>query len=215
MELLRPAPICSLVNCDDLENLDAESALAEMRKEQEVLKLLPDVYAYRYDFKRISPSIINDFEYCPRLLWVQYKLGLKLFTKDAAVSLVRGKLLHERYERAVSVFDNVMVEYKVEIGDLVGVVDVVIKRGRDYIPVEVKTGLATKEAHRRQLQIYIYLLKARYGYLVYRNRVERVERDDGAVKLLEEIRRILSGDGREIGGECDRCMFKVICKNIL
>jgi CRISPR-associated exonuclease Cas4 len=215
MELLRPAPICSLVNCDDLENLDAESALAEMRKEQEVFTLLPDVYAYRYDFKRISPSIINDFEYCPRLLWVQYKLGLKLFTKDAAVSLVRGKLLHERYERAVSVFDNVMVEYKVEIGDLVGVVDVVIKRGRDYIPVEVKTGLATKEAHRKQLQIYIYLLKARYGYLVYRDRVERVERDDGAVRLLEEIRRILSGDGREIGRECDRCMFKVICKNVL
>jgi CRISPR-associated exonuclease Cas4 len=215
MELLRPVPICSLVNCDDLENLDAESALAEMRKEQEVFTLLPDVYAYRYDFKRISPSIINDFEYCPRLLWVQYKLGLKLFTKDAAVSLVRGKLLHERYERAVSVFDNVMVEYKVEIGDLVGVVDVVIKRGRGYIPVEVKTGLATKEAHRKQLQIYIYLLKARYGYLVYRDRVERVEQDDGAVRLLEEIRRILSGDGREIGRECDRCMFKVICKNVL
>jgi CRISPR-associated exonuclease Cas4 len=215
MELLRPVPICSLVNCDDLENLDAESALAEMRKEQEVFTLLPDVYAYRYDFKRISPSIINDFEYCPRLLWVQYKLGLKLFTKDAAVSLVRGKLLHERYERAVSVFDNVMVEYKVEIGDLVGVVDVVIKRSRDYIPVEVKTGLATKEAHRKQLQIYIYLLKARYGYLVYRDRVERVERDDGAVRLLEEIRRILSGDGREIGRECDRCMFKAICKNVL
>jgi CRISPR-associated exonuclease Cas4 len=215
MELLRPVPICSLVNCDDLENLDVESALAEMRKEQVVFTLFPDVYAYRYDFKRISPSIINDFEYCPRLLWVQYKLGLKLFTKDAAVSLVRGKLLHERYERAVSVFDNVMVEYKVEMGDLVGVVDVVIKRGRDYIPVEVKTGLATKEAHRKQLQIYIYLLKARYGYLVYRNRVERVERDDGAVRLLEEIRRILSGDGRVIGRECDRCMFKVICKNVL
>ncbi len=215
MELLLPKPICSLVDCDDLENLDAESALAEMKKEQEVFTLFPDVYAYRYDFKRISPSIINDFEYCPRLLWVQYKLGLKLFTKDAAVSLVRGKLLHERYERAVSVFDNVMVEYKVEIGDLVGVVDVVIKRGRDYIPVEVKTGLATKGAHRRQLQIYIYLLKARHGYLVYRNRVERVERDDSAVMILEEIRRILSGDGREIGRECERCMFKAICKNVL
>jgi CRISPR-associated exonuclease Cas4 len=91
----------------------------------------------------------------------------------------------------------------------------VIKRGRDYIPVEVKTGLATKGAHRKQLQIYIYLLKARHGYLVYRNRVERVERDDSAVMILEEIRRILSGDGREIGRECERCMFKAICKNVL
>jgi len=215
MELLLPKPICSLVNCDDLENLDVESALAEMRKEQEVFELLPDVYAHRYDFKRVSPSVINDFEYCPRLLWVQHKLGLKLFTKNSAVSLVRGRLLHERYERAVSVFDNVVTEYRVEIGELVGVVDVVIRRGRDHIPVEVKTGLASREAHKNQLQIYIYLLKARHGYLVYRNRVERVERDDDAVKLLEEIKRILSGDRLEINKECERCVFKAICKNVL
>jgi hypothetical protein len=45
---------------------------------------------------------------------------------------------------------------------------------------------------------------------VYRNRVERVERDDGAVRLLEEIRQILSGDGREIDRECEGCMFKVV-----
>ena len=44
MELLLPKPICSLVNCDDLDDIDVESALAEMRKEQEVFILLPDVY---------------------------------------------------------------------------------------------------------------------------------------------------------------------------
>jgi CRISPR-associated exonuclease Cas4 len=213
MELLLPKPICSLVNCDDLENLDAESALAEMRKEQEVFKLLPDVYAYRYDFRRLSPSVINDFEYCPRLLWVQYKLGLKLFTKNSAVSLVRGRLLHERYERAISDFDNVVTEYKIEVGELVGVVDVVIKRGREYIPVEVKTGMATKEAHRKQLQIYIYLLKARYGYLVYRNKVERVERDDSAVELLANIKKILSMD-KPPEARCSSCPFMAICKNL-
>ncbi|MCI4446308.1 MAG: CRISPR-associated protein Cas4 [Pyrobaculum sp.] len=213
MELLLPKPICSLVNCDDLENLDAESALSEMRKEQEVFILLPDVYAYRYDFRRLSPSVINDFEYCPRLLWVQYKLGLKLFTKNSAVSLVRGRLLHERYERAISDFDNVVTEYKIEVGELVGVVDVVIKRGREYIPVEVKTGMATKEAHRKQLQIYIYLLKARYGYLVYRNRVERVERDDSAVELLANIKKILSMD-KPPEARCSSCPFMAICKNL-
>jgi CRISPR-associated exonuclease Cas4 len=213
MELLLPKPICSLVNCDDLDNLDAESALAEMRKEQEVFILLPDVYAYRYDFRRLSPSVINDFEYCPRLLWVQYKLGLKLFTKNSAVSLVRGRLLHERYERAISDFDNVVTEYKIEVGELVGVVDVVIKRGREYIPVEVKTGIATKEAHRKQLQIYIYLLKARYGYLVYRNKVERVERDDSAVELLANIKKILSMD-KPPEARCSSCPFMAICKNL-
>jgi len=213
MDLLLPKPICSLVNCDDLDDLDAESALAEMRKEQEVFILLPDVYAYRYDFRRLSPSVINDFEYCPRLLWVQYKLGLKLFTKNSAVSLVRGRLLHERYERAISDFDNVVTEYKIEVGELVGVVDVVIKRGREYIPVEVKTGIATKEAHRKQLQIYIYLLKARYGYLVYRNKVERVERDDSAVELLANIKKILSMD-KPPEARCSSCPFMAICKNL-
>jgi CRISPR-associated exonuclease, Cas4 family len=212
MELLLPKPICSLINCDDLDNLDVETALAEVKRGQEVFKLLPDVYAYKYDFRRISPSVINDFEYCPRLLWVQYKLGLKFFTKNSAISLVRGRLLHERYERAVSVFDNVLTEYKVEIGDLVGVVDVVIKRGREYIPVEVKTGVATREAHRKQLQIYIYLLKARYGYLVYRGKVEKVERDNSVVGLLDEIKKILNMD-KPPETKCNNCRFVAICKN--
>ncbi|ABL88873.1 CRISPR-associated exonuclease, Cas4 family [Pyrobaculum islandicum DSM 4184] len=215
MELLRPRPICRLINCDDLENLDAEGALEELKKEQEIFRLFPDIYAYRYDFKRISPSVINDFEYCPRLLWVQHKLRLKLFTKGSAVSLIRGRLLHERYERAVSVFDNVIIEYKVEIGDLVGVIDVVVKKGRNLIPVEIKAGTATREAHRRQLQIYIHLLNAKYGYLVYRNRVEIVERDDNALKLLKEIRQILESDKPPENKKCHSCVFDIICKNIL
>gem|GEM_PF-2809919 len=28
--------------------------------------------------------MINDFEYCPRLPWMQYKPSLKLFAKNAA-----------------------------------------------------------------------------------------------------------------------------------
>ena len=51
-------------------------------------------------------------------------------------------------------------------------------------------------------------------YLAYRNRVEQVERDDGAVMILEGIRQILSGNGREIDRECEGCMFKVVCKNV-
>ncbi|MEM4492547.1 MAG: CRISPR-associated protein Cas4, partial [Pyrobaculum sp.] len=90
MELLRPRPLCSVARCDDLE-LDVETALRELKKERDVFRLLPDVYAYRYDFKRLSPSVINDYEYCPRLLWVQHRLGLKLFTKDSAVAIVKGK----------------------------------------------------------------------------------------------------------------------------
>jgi CRISPR-associated exonuclease Cas4 len=213
MELLLPKPICSLVNCDDLEKLDVDTALGELGKERPIFKLLPEVYAYRYDFRHISPSVINDFEFCPRLLWLQYKLGLKLFTRDSAVAIVRGKLLHERYERAVAAFDNVITEFKLEIGELVGVVDVVIKKGREYIPVEVKSGLASREAHRKQLQIYIYMLKSRHGYLVYRNRVERVERDDRALEVLREIKSVLEMD-KPPKVECRRCPFKPLCRNI-
>lgn len=213
MELLVPRSICSVVNCDDLE-LDAETALREIRKEREVFRLMPNVYAYRYDFKRLSPSVINDYEFCPRLLWVEHRLGLKLFTKDSVVAVVRGKLLHERYERAMSAYDNVMVEYKVEIDDLVGVVDVVIKRGRRLIPVEVKTGAASKEAHRAQLKIYISMLGADYGYLVYRYRVEKVARDDSALGLLAKIKEVLTSDKPPARG-CDKCLFRVICENVV
>jgi hypothetical protein len=52
------------------------------------------------------------------------------------------------------------------------------------------------------------------GYTWRRNRVEQVERDDGAVMILEGIRQILSGNGREIDRECEGCMFKVVCKNV-
>lgn len=214
MELLRPRPICRLINCDDLENLDAEGALEELRKEQEIFSLFPDIYAYKYNFKHISPSVINDYEYCPRLLWVQYRLGLKLFTKRSAISLIRGRLLHERYERAISAFDNILVEYKIEIGDLVGVVDVVIRKNNQYIPAEIKTGLASREAHKKQLQIYIYLLKARYGYLIYRDRVERVEKDDKAIDILNRIKEVLNMD-KPPEAKCNRCPFYTICKNLV
>ncbi|MEZ0320102.1 MAG: CRISPR-associated protein Cas4 [Pyrobaculum sp.] len=212
MELLLPKPLCDVVNCHDLD-LSVEGALAELRREQEVFKLLPDVYAYRYDFKRLSPSVINDYEYCPRLLWTQYKLGLKLLTKKSLVSLVKGRVLHERYERALSVYNNVITEYKIEIGDLVGVVDLVIRRGGKNIPVEIKTGTASKQAHKYQLQIYISMLGAEYGYLVYRNRIERVHRDNSALLLLHRIKEVLSGD-KPPAQRCEKCEFKAICKYI-
>lgn len=213
MELLTPKPLCSVVNCEDLEKLDHVSALNELRREQEIFKLLPGIYAHRYDFRRVSPSIINDFEYCPRLLWVQHKLGLKLLSEKSVVSIIRGRILHERYERLLSQYENVVAEYKVEIGDLVGVVDLVIKRGGEYIPVEIKTGFS-KEAHKTQLQIYISMLKARFGYLVYRNHVEVVHRNDAALDVLKKIREILSA--REAPpAKCNSCIFKPICKNLL
>jgi len=214
MELLAPKPLCSVVSCDDVEGLDLSAALAELKKEQEVIKLLPGIYAQRYDFRRLSPSLINDFEYCPRLLWVERRLGLKLMNERALVAAVKGRLLHERYERLLSQYENVITEYKIEVDGLVGVVDILIKRGKRFIPVEVKTG-ASKRAHRLQLQIYMAMLKATTGYLVYKDYVEAVEREDEALKVLENVREVLSSETPPSPEKCNRCPFKPICRALV
>lgn len=122
-------------------------------------------------------------------------------------------LLHERYQRAVSHYDNVVVEYRVEMGDLVGVVDLAIKRGGGVIPVEIKSGTASRQAHRKQLQIYISMLRSKYGYLVYRNRVEVVHRDESAIKTLDKIREVLKSD-KPPRANCGVCVFRQICSNV-
>ena len=211
--MLIPPPLCRVVKCDDLEYMTFDEALRELRRTDEVEVLRPNVFAVRYDFKRITPSMINDYEYCPRLLWLQARLGKKLLTRKSLVALVKGRLLHERYERAVSLREDVLTEYKIEIGDMVGVVDLVFRRGRSLIPVEVKSGMVSRESHVKQLQIYIELLKSNFGYLVYRNKVERVEYKENAMDILSEIKRVLeSQEPPPVSDKlCRSCPFRFIC----
>jgi len=129
---------------------------------------------------------------------------------------VRGRLLHERYERLLSQYDNVIAVYKVEVGGLVGVVDLVIRRGGRLIPVEVKTG-AGRRAHRLQLQVYISMLKARFGYLVYRDGVEVVEGDGSALEVLGELRRAMESEEPPPPPppeKCGRCPFRAVCAGV-
>lgn len=209
MELLVPRPLCEVVNCD--VEIDVEAALAQLGRG--LFRLLPEVYAYRYDFAKVTPSMINDMEFCPRLLWTQRRLGLKLISSRSLVPLVRGVLLHERYQRAVSQFHNVIVEYKIELGNLVGVVDLAIKRKGRLVPVEIKSGGVSREAHRKQLQIYIAMLRSRYGYLVYGRKVEIVHEDRSALETLKKIREVINSTTPP-PAECDKCIFKPICRNI-
>ncbi|MBP1449365.1 MAG: CRISPR-associated protein Cas4 [Thermoproteus sp.] len=190
-----------------------DEALRELSRTDKVERLSPTTYAVAYDFKRVSPSMINDYEYCPRLLWLQAKEGKKFLTRRSLVALVRGRLFHERYERALSNVEDIIAEYKIEVGDMVGVVDLIFKRNGKLIPIEVKSGLAPKEAHVKQLQIYIELLGADFGYLVYRNRVERVERNQSVLVVLDEIKRLLrSPDPPPVqGSQCRYCPFKEVC----
>jgi len=211
--VLIPPPLCKVVRCDDLERLTLDEALRELQKTDEVEALRPNIYAVRYDFGRITPSMINDYEYCPRLLWVQARLGRKFLTRRSLVALIRGRLLHERYERMLSAAEDVLAEYKIELGDMVGVVDLVFRRNEKMIPVEIKSGVTTRESHVKQLQIYIELLKADFGYLVYRNKVERIERNPEAAKVLDEIRNVLkSSEPPPVDrGRCRGCPFRSIC----
>jgi CRISPR-associated exonuclease Cas4 len=213
VELIVPRPICSVIKCDDVNNIDLKSALKELEREHDVHEILPGIYAYKYDFNRISPSLINDYSFCPRLLWIQQRLGLKLLTERLLVALVRGRILHQRYERAVTVYDNVIAEYRVEIGNLVGVIDVVVRRGREYVPVELKTGAAGRDAHRRQLQAYIQLLGASRGYLVYRDRVEIVREERSALALLAEIEQVVRME-RPPDVTCRGCAFISVCRQL-
>lgn len=211
--MLIPPPLCRAVKCDDLEYLTFDEALRELERTDEVEVLRPNIFAVRYDFKRITPSMINDYEYCPRLLWLQAKLGKKLLTRRSLVALVKGRLLHERYERALSIKEDVITEYKIEVDDMVGVVDLVFKRGRSLIPVEIKSGMISRESHVKQLQIYIELLRSSFGYLVYRNKVERVEYRENAVSILEDIRSVLESQTPPPikGDSCKSCPFRFIC----
>nr|KJR74469.1 MAG: CRISPR-associated protein Cas4 [Thermoproteus sp. AZ2] len=191
-----------------------DEALKELSRTDAVEQIGPTIYAVPYDFKRVSPSMVGDYEYCPRLLWLQAKLGKKLLTRRSLIALVRGRLLHERYERVVAAADEVLAEYKVEIGELVGVVDLVFKRGERLVPVEVKSGLSSRSAHVKQLQIYIELLGAPFGYLVYRNKVDRVERDPSALDILREIKAIVESPvppPKASSSRCRTCPFKQIC----
>lgn len=212
--MLIPPPLCKVVRCDDLDEMTFDEAFRELSRTDVVEQISPTIYAVPYDFKRVSPSMIGDYEYCPRLLWLQAKLNKKLLTRRSLVALVRGRLLHERYERMVAAADEVLAEYKVEIGDLVGVVDLVFKRGGRLVPVEVKSGLSSRSAHARQLQIYIELLGAPFGYLVYRNKVDRVERDSSALAILREIKAVVESPTpppRAPPSKCRTCPFKQIC----
>ncbi len=208
--LLVPPPLCSVVDCRDDVGLD--TAMSVLESEGGLIRL-GNIFAVAYERPSPTPSMISDYEFCPRLVWVQTRMRAKLLTRTSLVSLVRGRMLHERYERYLSSFPNVITEYKVETDIATGVVDIVIQRGDRLIPVELKTGYATRSAHRKQLQIYMELLGSDRGYLVYRHRVETVQRDPESLKVLDAIRRVMSSERppNVDRDKCSRCPFKKVC----
>jgi len=207
----RPPPLCRAVDCN--VDIDVRKALEIVNSEAPVLIAEGGIYMIKQEKISISPSIINDLEFCERLVWVQNRLKAKLATEESLRKLVLGRLLHERYGRFLSQYSNVVVEYRVEIDDLVGVVDAVIFRESKLIPVELKTGYATREAHRKQLQMYMHMLGSSMGYLVYRDRVEVIKPNPSVLGLLNRIKSILiSYEPPTVDPKkCSRCPYRRIC----
>lgn len=207
----RPPPLCRAVDCDI--DVDLERAVELISSESPVAVTDDGVYMIRHDKLSISPSVINDLEFCERLVWIQNRLKVKLATEDSLKKLVLGKLLHERYERFLSQYSNVVIEYRVEVEDLTGVVDAVIFREGKLIPIELKTGYATREAHKKQLQVYMYMLNSEVGYLVYRDKVEVVRPNPSVLGVLDKIRSILvSYEPPFINPrKCSKCPYRRIC----
>lgn len=189
--------------------------LADAERELRPRRLSPNVYAVETQLDRVTPSLVNDYFYCPVLLWVERRLGAKLVTRPGLVSMLVGRILHERYERYLAKHGNVEVEVRFEVDGFVGVVDAVIYRRGEQVPVEVKTG-SRREAHEAQLQMYMGLTNSARGYLVYRDRVETVRRRDVS-RLVEEIGRVLKSDDPPPidRARCSTCIFKRVCWRVL
>jgi len=203
VKLVRPKPICRAVFCE----VD-EVSLDEFEEVED------GIYAQPYEFAHASPSLIGDYLFCPRFLWIENKLKLKLTTKRGAIAAAVGRVIHERYERHLSMFENVITEYKIELGEVVGVADAVFKNASGVYVIEIKSN-APREAHRLQAQAYAEMLKTRGAYLVYRDRVEYVERSKEVLKIMGRIKNVLRSDTPPPPGRsCSSCPFFKICREL-
>jgi len=204
VKLIRPRPICSVVSCD-VEGISLDG----------FEKIDDGIYGQPYEFAHVSPSLIGDYLFCPRFLWLQARLKMKMTTERGAIASVRGKVLHDRYERYLQQYENVITEYRIEVGDIVAVADAVYKLDSVYV-IELKSSAVPREAHRLQAQAYMELLKAKHGYLVYRDRVEHIERDKKVLDILDNIRKVLSSETPPPPGRnCATCPFAKVCKDAL
>jgi CRISPR-associated exonuclease Cas4 len=176
-------------------------------------RLSDGLYAEEGDTRRITPSMLGDYLYCPALLWAQARLGLRVMTARGLVAAAAGRVLHERYERWASRHDNVLAEYRIEVEGLVGVIDLVVDTGSGLVPLELKSSPVPREAHARQLQAYAWLINAGHGYLVYRSRVERVERDGSVLGLIRAARAAIESPvPPRPARDCARCAFREACE---
>jgi CRISPR-associated protein Cas4 len=208
-------PLCSAVDCSIQFSL--EEALEYFRSlGDEVFLFLPgppaDIYAREWKEVRVWPSMIGDYLFCPRLLWAQARLGLKLMTERGVAAAARGVELHRRYAEWLRERGVRMAPVRIDAGWLAAEIDAVMELDGHLAPVEVKSTPRRRAAHELQLQAYMWLLNAPRGYLVYPREVVEVRPSPAARSALGGMERtITSGVPPRPGRDCSECAYREAC----
>jgi CRISPR-associated exonuclease Cas4 len=194
-----------------------EGALEYFRQlGEEVFALAPGIYAREWKEIRVWPSLVGDYLYCPRLVWVQARLGLRLMAAAAVPAAARGIELHRRYQEWLRRQGVRMAPVRIDAGWVAAEIDAVIERDGYLVPVEVKSTPKWRPAHELQLQAYMWLINAPAGYLVYPDAVAEVRRRRETKAILLRIDRIV---GDALGGasppppgrDCAACAYREAC----
>jgi len=210
-----PRPLCSVVDCSVQFSLG--EALEYMRSRgDDVFPFLPgppaDVYAREWREVRVWPSMIGDYLYCPRLLWAQARLGLRLMTAWGVAAAARGIELHGRYLEWLRRHGVRMAPVRIDAGWLAAEIDAVIELDGHLVPVEVKSTPRRRPSHELQLQAYMWLLNAPRGYLVYPDAVIEVAPGRAVRAVLEGMERAIGGAGPPPPGRgCAPCPYSGAC----
>ena len=204
-------PLCSAVDCNVQFSL--EEALEYFRSlGDEVFPFLPGLYAREWREVRVWPSMIGDYLYCPRLLWTQARLGLRLMTERGVVAAARGIELHRRYLEWLRRQGVRMAPVRIDAGWVAAEIDAVLVVDGRLVPVEIKSTARRRHAHELQAAAYGLLVNAPLCYLVYPDAVVKVRAAPEVWAVLETMERaIASSEPPRPGRDCSGCDYRETC----
>jgi len=207
-------PLCDAVDCNIQLSLREALLYFRLAGDEVFLFLpgLPDIYAREWRDIRVWPSLVADYLFCPRLVWVQARLGLRLMTAAAVTAAARGVELHRRYTEWLRRQGVRMAPVRIDAGWVAAEIDAVIEADGYLVPVEVKSAERERASHRLQAAAYGCLMNAAQAILVYPRAVKAVAATRAAWTVLKSIDRALrSARPPPPGRDCGRCAYREAC----
>jgi len=193
----------------------------------------------------VTVSDVKQYIYCPRIIYFDHVIHVP---KPPDLKLAVGKEEHEditkkeRRRKGAIFYDPFLDEaeklFKVDLEskalNLRGVLDYLIRSGREYVPVDYKFGFSKKGAahlnHKYQLAAYALLVEdnfdtiVRRGYIHYsKDRINaRIdftdEVRDHTLKVISEIGKIveeeIEPEGTRTKARCKDCEYSRYCENV-